>query len=153
MNESAKFSPFRGSCYTYPDYIKINAKRQGAIISKILLIEDNQQNALLIKRVLEARQHQVIHVSEGETGLKVAVEEIPDLILVDLGLPDIDGQTLVGFIKRVSQLENVPVVAVTAWPEDTAREMARAYGCDGYISKPINTRTFPDQVAEFISKT
>lgn len=103
-----------------------------------------------MKRVLEARQHQVMHVAEGEAGLKAAVEEVPDLILVDLGLPDIDGQTLVGFLKRVAELEHVPVVAVTAWPEDTAREMARAYGCDGFISKPINTRTFPDQVAAFI---
>jgi two-component system cell cycle response regulator DivK len=94
----------------------------------------------------------VVHVSEGEAGLKTAVEDPPDLILVDLGLPDIDGQTLVALIKRVPQLKDVPLIAVTAWPEDTAREMAEAYGCDGFISKPINTRTFPDQIASFITK-
>jgi two-component system cell cycle response regulator DivK len=124
----------------------------GATISKILLIEDNQQNALLIKRVLQARKHQVIHTSEGEAGLAKAIEELPDVILIDLGLPDIDGQTLAGLMKRVPELEHVPLVAVTAWPEDTAREMALAYGCDGYISKPINTRTFADQIAAFIHK-
>lgn len=105
-----------------------------------------------MKRVLEARNHQVTHVSEGETGLTKAIEEIPDLILVDLGLPDIDGQTLVTLIKRAPELKDIPVVAVTAWPEETAREMAMAYGCDGFISKPINTRAFPDQIAVFLTK-
>jgi CheY-like chemotaxis protein len=103
--------------------------------------------------VLEARSYQVIHAEDGESGLKAAIEESPDLILVDLGLPDIDGQTLVAFLKRTPELKDVPVVAVTAWPEDTAREMARAYGCDGFISKPINTRTFPDQIAQFIAQS
>lgn len=124
---------------------------RGAISSKVLVVEDNKQNALLMRRVLEARNYQVIHADDGESGLKAAIEEIPDLILVDLGLPDIDGQTLVAFLKRTPELKDVPIIAVTAWPEDTAREMARAYGCDGFISKPINTRTFPDQIAEFIS--
>lgn len=105
-----------------------------------------------MKRVLEARGHQVIHVSEGETGFTKAIEEIPDLILVDLGLPDIDGQTLVALIKRTPKLKDIPVVAVTAWPEETAREMAMAYGCDGFISKPINTRAFPDQIAAFLAE-
>lgn len=124
----------------------------GPTISKILVIEDNQQNALLIRRVLEAHHHQVIHVGEGEAGFKTAVEEIPDIILLDLGLPDLDGQTLVTLLKRVPELKDVPVVAVTAWPEDTARQMAEAYGCDGFISKPINTRLFPEQVASFMAK-
>lgn len=106
-----------------------------------------------MKRILEVNKHQVLHADDGETGLKIAVEEVPDLILVDLGLPDIDGQTLIALIKRVPELKNIPTVAVTAWPEDTAREMATAYGCDGFISKPINTRAFPDQIAQFIPKS
>lgn len=105
-----------------------------------------------MRRILEARGHQVIHEAEGEAGLKTAIEEIPDLILIDLGLPDIDGQTLATFIKRVPELQHIPLVAVTAWPEDTAREMALAYGCDGYISKPINARAFPDQIAAYLAK-
>jgi two-component system cell cycle response regulator DivK len=90
-------------------------------------------------------------MSEGEAGLQAAMEESPDIILIDLGLPDIDGQTLAALMKRAPELQDIPLVAVTAWPEDTAREMALAYGCDGFISKPINTRTFPDQVANFIA--
>jgi CheY-like chemotaxis protein len=101
-------------------------------------------------RVLTARDHQIVHADDGESGLKAAVEEVPDLIVIDLGLPDIDGQTLIAFIKRVPELKGIPIIAVTAWPEDSAREMAEAYGCDGFISKPINTRTFPDQIAKFI---
>ena len=104
-----------------------------------------------MKRILESRNHQIIHADEDKSGLKAAVEEIPDLILIDLGLPDIDGQTLVAFIRRIPELEDVPLVAVTAWPEDTAREMAQAYGCSGFISKPINIRAFPDQIAEYIA--
>lgn len=130
----------------------ITAIKPGVTISKILVIEDNQQNALLMRRVLEAHHHQVIHESEGEAGLKTAIEEVPDIILIDLGLPDIDGQTLIAFMKRAPELKDVPMVAVTAWPEDTARQMAEAYGCDGFISKPINTRTFPDQIEAFITK-
>ena len=120
---------------------------------KILLIEDNPQNALLIQRILEARQYQVIHVTEGEAGLNSALAESPDLILVDLGLPDIDGQTLITVMKQMPELKDVPLVAVTAWPEDTAREMVSAYGCDGFISKPIDTRAFPDQIATYLTKT
>jgi len=105
-----------------------------------------------MKRVLEVRQHQVIHVSDGETGLRSAMANLPDLILVDLGLPDIDGQTLISLMKRMPELAATPIVAVTAWPEDTARDMVTAYGCDGFISKPINTRAFPDQIAEFLAK-
>lgn len=102
---------------------------------------------------MEARHHQVIHVNEGEAGLRTAVDESPELILIDLGLPDIDGQTLVTLMKRTPELKGIPLVAVTAWPEDTARDMVIAYGCDGFISKPINTRTFPDQIAEYLKKS
>ena len=105
-----------------------------------------------MRRVLEARNHQVIHVSEGEAGFTKAIEEVPDLILLDLGLPDIDGQTLATLVKRTPELKNIPIVAVTAWPEETARAMAMAYGCDGFISKPINVRAFPDQIAQFLIK-
>lgn len=118
-----------------------------------MIIEDNPQNALLMKRVLQVHNHQVIHRDEGEAGLQAAIEEVPDLILLDLGLPDIDGQTVATFIKRTPALENIPIVAVTAWPEESAREMAEAYGCNGFISKPINTRTFPDQIAAYLTKT
>ncbi len=126
---------------------------RGIIINKVLLVEDNPQNALLIRRVLEARNYEVVHTVEGETGLNTAISDPPDIILVDLGLPDMDGQTLVSIIKHTPELKDIPLIAVTAWPEDTARQMVQAYGCDGFISKPINTRTFADQIGQFLTQS
>ena len=118
----------------------------------VLMIEDNENNALLVKRVLEAgTTFQVVHAVDGERGLQMAIESHPDIILLDLGLPDVDGQTLASFIKRMPDLEAVPLIALTAWPEDTARQMAEAYGCDGFIAKPINTRTFADEIRAYLS--
>lgn len=118
----------------------------------VLLIEDNIQNARLILRVLEPRGYRCLHAADGESGLQMARERQPDLILVDLGLPDLDGETVVSFIRRLPELAQVPIVAVTAWPPDTAEKIARAYGCDGFISKPISPRVFPEQVAVFLNR-
>jgi len=113
----------------------------------ILLIEDNADSARLVIRALKPYGYRLLHASDGESGLLMAVEERPDLILLDLGLPDLEGQTLASLIKGTPELARVPLVAVTAWPPDTAGPMARAYGCDGYISKPISPRVFPSQIA------
>ena len=118
---------------------------------KILMIEDNENNAQLVRRLLEASSFDVNHAPNGEAGLQMALETKPNLILLDLGLPDLDGQTLATFIKRMPELADVPLIALTAWPEDTARQMAKAYGCDGFIAKPINTRVFIDQIITYLS--
>lgn len=119
----------------------------------VLMIEDNENNALLVRRILESNAYQVSHAPNGESGLKMAMESQPDLILLDLGLPDVDGQTVATFIKRIPNLENVPLIALTAWPEDTARSMAKAYGCDGYIAKPINASTFASEISTYLTGT
>lgn len=121
--------------------------------NRILMIEDNPNNALLVKRILEAKSIELLHAWDGETGLQMAMEQRPDLILLDLGLPDVDGQTIASFIRRVPDLENIPMIAVTAWPEATAREMAKAYGCDGYITKPINIQSFADTVLGYLKSS
>jgi len=108
----------------------------------VLLIEDNPNNALLVERILTAQGIEVVHAWTGESGLQLAIETGPDLILLDLGLPDIDGQTVASLIRRMPQLTDVPIIAVTAWPVETAQEMVKAYGCDAYIAKPIDTRDF-----------
>jgi len=116
----------------------------------ILLIEDNADSARLVMRVLQPYGYRLLHATDGESGLRMVAEEKPDLILVDLGLPDLDGQTVVALIKGNPDLAQVPLVAVTAWPPDTAEQMIRAYGCDGYISKPISPRDFPSQIADYL---
>jgi two-component system, cell cycle response regulator DivK len=119
-------------------------------MAKILIIEDNDDNARLMIRALKPQGYELYRAADGESGLNMAMEQKPDLILLDLGLPDLEGQTVAALIKRTPELTQVPVVAVTAWPPDTARQMARAYGCDGYISKPISPKAFPAQIAPFL---
>ncbi len=120
-------------------------------MKKILLIEDYADNARLVMRTLKPYDYHVLHAADGESGLTLAIEEKPDLVLLDLGLPDVEGQTLVSLIRNVPGLAHVPIVAVTAWPPATARQMIEAYGCDGYISKPISPRTFPSQIAVYLT--
>ena len=117
----------------------------------ILQIEDNHANRLLVERVFEKMpEYRLIQASDGESGVGLALDEKPDLILVDMGLPDIDGQTVVTLVRQIPELKNTPVVAITAWPEDKAQEIAARYGCDGCITKPIDIRTFPTQIAQFL---
>jgi len=117
-------------------------------MSGILVVDDNDDHIELVSRILSARGYTVLAATDGESGLQAAIDHQPDLILMDLGLPDVDGQTLVGWMRRVPELSHTPIIAVTAWPPETARKMAEAYGCDGYISKPIIRVTdFADQVA------
>ena len=117
----------------------------------ILIIEDYAHSARLVMKTLRPHGYRLLHASDGKSGLLMAVEEKPDLILLDLGLPDVEGQTLAALIKSIPDLAQVPLVAVTAWPPATARQMAKAYGCDGYISKPISPRIFPSQVAAYLN--
>ncbi len=116
----------------------------------ILQIEDNEANRILIERVLEPHGYRLLHAADGETGFRLAVDEKPDLILVDMGLPDIDGQTVVTLLKQVPHLEDVIIVAITAWPADKAQQMAEQYGCHGCIIKPIEVRNFPQQIAAYL---
>lgn len=115
----------------------------------VLYIEDIADNASLVKRVLGSQGYNVLWAQTAEEGLAMAEENPPQLILLDLGLPDIDGQTLVGYIKQVPTLTSTPIIAVTAWPEETARMMVTAYGCNGYISKPIDVRQFISMVNSY----
>jgi DNA-binding response OmpR family regulator len=104
----------------------------------------------LVRRVLAAGGYEVIAARDGETGLRMAIEQRPDIILLDLGLPDVDGQTLLGYMRNTSELTGVPIVAVTAWPVGTAPQMVEAYGFDGYISKPLKFSTLGDQIAAYL---
>lgn len=119
-------------------------------MSRIVIIEDNPQSARMAAKLLTHAGHTVIVAEDGEGGLTTVFENSPDLILIDLGLPDIDGQTVIAFLRQQPILDRTPIIAFTAWPEDTAHNMARAYGCDGVITKPIDTRTFAQQVKAFL---
>ena len=121
-------------------------------MTTILQIEDNYANKLLVERVLAPFGYRLLHASDGESGVSLAIEEKPDLILVDMGLPDVDGQTVVTLLRQIPEMKDIPIVAVTAWPPDKAMEIAQRYGCDGCITKPIDIRTFPGEVAVYLEK-
>lgn len=119
-------------------------------MTRILLIEDSLENTILVQRVLEASGYQLLHAATGETGIQMAIQELPDLVLIDIGLPDIDGHTVLTLLRQVAELEGVPLVAITAWPADLALEMCERYGYDGVINKPISVRAFPRQIERFL---
>ncbi len=121
-------------------------------MATIMLIEDNLQTARMVVKLLRLRGHTVHTVQTGEEGLMRIMADIPNLILIDLGLPDIDGQTVIAILRQQPALATIPVIAFTAWPPATARQMAKAYGCDGVITKPIDTRTFPQQIESFLQQ-
>ncbi len=120
----------------------------GAAPTTILLIEDDAQSARLATRVLERAGFAVIHASEGLTGLKIASQKNIDLVLLDLGLPDIGGHTIAALLNRIPR--DIPVVAVTASTDAATQRRALTYGCDGYITKPIDTRAFAGQVGQYL---
>jgi two-component system cell cycle response regulator DivK len=122
-------------------------------MTTILIMEDNAHQSRLMRRLLEHAGYAVLEAPDGESGLRTAMASVPDLILLDMGLPDLDGQTVAGLLKGSTLLAKTPLIAVTAWPEDYAAEMAEAYGCDGYLSKPISARLFAEQVGAYLVST
>jgi two-component system cell cycle response regulator DivK len=115
-------------------------------MTKILLIEDMPDTVELVRRALTSNGYDLIYAPDAETGLKMALAEHPDLILLDLGLPDYDGQTLAGWLRNEASLAATPIIAFTAWPQETARQMVESYGCNGYIAKPIV------KISEFVAQ-
>ncbi len=120
-------------------------------MTKILLIEDVLDTVDLVRRALTPSGYEVLHAPDAETGLQMALAQLPDLILLDLGLPDYDGQTLAGWLRDETALNATPIIAFTAWPQETARQMIESYGCNGYIGKPIvKVAEFAAQVKSFL---
>ena len=118
----------------------------------ILVVDDNAEHLELVRRILTARGYRVLLAADAETGLQLAVEQQPNVFVIDLGLPDIDGQTLIGRLRHMAAFTKTPIIACTAWPEETARSMVEMYGCDDYISKPIRTADFADRITAYLHR-
>lgn len=120
---------------------------------RILIVEDVPDNVELARKILTSRGYEVAHAANAETGYRLALELHPDLILLDLGLPDYDGLTLAGQLREDPSMEHLPIIAFTAWPPETAQKMAESYGCNGFIAKPIvRVNDFLAQIETFLSK-
>ena len=118
--------------------------------TKILYIEDNRENRLLVRAVLEAAGYMIVDAEDGLAGIEAAIREEPSLILLDINLPGVDGYELVAILKSFPNLASTPVVALTAYAMQGDRQRTLVAGCDGYIQKPIAVDAFPRQVAEFL---
>ncbi len=119
---------------------------------RILYIEDNPDNRLLIRRVLQAEGYEVVEAVDGQTGMQRAAEVQPDLILMDINLPEIDGYEVTARLKQLPGLSRIPIIAVTANVMKGDREKTLAAGCDGYIQKPIDIDLLPGQIERFLKK-
>lgn len=117
---------------------------------KVLYIEDSPSNRLLVKRVLMAEDYEVVEAEDGLAGIETARQEHPDLILMDMNLPDVDGYEMTRRICRDPELSGIPVVAMTANVMQGDREKTLEAGCVGYIPKPIDVDALPAQVARFL---
>ena len=116
---------------------------------KILYIEDDHATRLLVKKVLDRPPFQYFEAASGMDGFKKCRELKPDLILMDINLPDISGVELTTKIKSTPGLKQIIVIAITGVGSPEAREISLIAGCDGYIAKPIDTKKFPDQILKF----
>ena len=124
-----------------------NARGDGAA-KTVLVVEDNDLNMMMFHDVLEARGYRVLKAPDGMTGWRLAQEHRPDLILMDIQLPDVSGLEVTGWLKDDETLKSIPVVAVTAFAMVGDKETYLAAGCDAYVSKPVSVTDFVKIVSE-----
>lgn len=120
---------------------------------RILVVEDNDRNRRLLRILLRSRGYEVIEAVTGEEAMKYLRDHKPDLILMDIQLPNVDGLELTKNIKSNPETADIPIVAVTAYAMKGDRERILEAGCDGYISKPIDTRRLALLVAEILKNS
>jgi CheY-like chemotaxis protein len=121
------------------------------MVARVLVVEDNPLSLKLIRDVLEYRGFDVLTATSGEEGVVAALSDSPDLVLMDLQLPGIDGHEALLRIRANPSRGGIPIVAVTAFAMKEDIERATAAGFDGYIAKPIDVPALPEQVTNFLS--
>lgn len=117
----------------------------------ILIVEDNELNMKLFNDLLQAHGFDTLQTASGREALKLAKEHIPDLILMDIQLPEISGLEVTKMLKADDALKHIPVIAVTAFAMKGDEEKIREGGCNGYIAKPISVGVFLETIVKFTS--
>ena len=115
----------------------------------ILIVEDNEKNLKLARDVLQFKGFRTLEAGTATAGIALAVEHQPDLILMDIQLPDMEGSAALGLLRAETATRAIPVVAVTAFAMATDRDRLLGAGFDGYLVKPIDVKAFPDQVRRY----
>jgi CheY-like chemotaxis protein len=121
--------------------------------AKILVVDDNPQNAKLVSFLLRTQGYGVVTAANADEALAAIEQEAPRLILMDLQLPGMDGLTLTRKLKADERTSGIFIVAVTAYAMKGDEGLARAAGCDAYVTKPIDTRSLPGKIAEYLAKS
>lgn len=119
---------------------------------KILIVEDNPQNMRLVKITLSAKGYTLLEATDGEQALDMAREERPDLIIMDMRLPQMSGFEVTRKLREPPTFSYTTIIGVTAYGMKGDREKVLESGCDAYLSKPINTRELPGMIAEMLSQ-
>ena len=119
-------------------------------MKKILIIEDNDSNRELLSFLLAHSRFEVITAKDGVEGVETALQELPDLILMDIQMPHLDGLKATREIRKDSRLKDVPIIAVTSYVMPGDKEKIMASGCSGYIGKPIDTDTIVDEIKKYL---
>jgi|SRR5580704_4860508 two-component system cell cycle response regulator DivK len=117
----------------------------------ILMIEDNEQNRYLATFLLQKQGYRVVSAPDGQIGIDAARHLLPDLILLDIQLPGMDGYAVARALREIQDLRTTPIIAVTSYAMVGDREKCLAAGCNGYIEKPINPETFAAEIGNFLS--
>jgi two-component system, cell cycle response regulator DivK len=115
----------------------------------ILIVEDNNVNLRLVRDILQYHGFRTLEAMTAADGIALASKHRPDLVLMDIQLPDMDGVSALQRLRAEPETQSIPVVAVTAFALQTDRERLSAAGFDGYVAKPIETRTFPEQIRQY----
>jgi CheY-like chemotaxis protein len=123
------------------------------VSARLLVVDDNPVNLKLVSDVLEMEGYTVVRAGDAEEAQETLKCATPDLILMDIALPGMDGLTLTRKLKDDKRLKHIPVIALTAFAMKGDEQKASEAGCDGYITKPIDTRKLPHLVAELLRKS
>jgi two-component system, cell cycle response regulator DivK len=118
---------------------------------KILIVEDNELNMKLFHDLLESKGYDIVQTRDGMEALKIARAQMPDLILMDIQLPEVSGLEVTKWLKEDDNLKQIPVVAVTAFAMKGDEEKIREGGCEAYIAKPISVTNFLETVEQFLT--
>ena len=117
---------------------------------KILVVDDNQDSRELVIKILGRKNYSLLEAQDGEDALNKIISEKPDLVLMDISMPKMDGFEVTRILKTMDDFRDIPIVALTAHAMKGDCEKALAAGCAGYITKPINIREFNEQIKQFL---
>lgn len=121
-------------------------------MKKVLIVEDNKENLNLIRDILKFRGYMTFEARDGETAISMAKQHRPDIILMDIQIPKIDGLTVARILKEDVETRDIKIVAVTSFAMEEEKEMILKAGLDGHIAKPIDTRELPELVEKILRK-